>query len=42
MRIYNIIAQANLNLNINRGFKELYYKMLNGNKLGEGLSNEDT
>ena len=41
MKTYNIIAKANLNRNINHGFKELYYRMLNGNKAGESVDERD-
>ena len=41
MKTYNIIAKANLNRDINHGFKELYYRMLNGNKLGESVDERD-
>ena len=41
MKTYNIIAKANLERNINYGFKELYYRMLRGNRLNTGLDESD-
>ena len=42
MKAYNIIAKANLNININHGFMDLYDRLLKGNEENSGLSDTDS